>query len=113
MQLAIGAGADVVVGQGPHYSLLKGRPIYYGLGNLCFKTGHLSRRHENWLEWLPKCHSRTEGAALIISASSATMRAMKPYSDSRRTRPRCLRAARSEALGATLTAQDERVRIAP
>src|SRR5262249_29740422 len=42
-------------------------------------------------EWLPKCRSRTEGAALIISASSATMPAMKPYSDGQRTRPRCLR----------------------
>ena len=50
---AIDAGADVVVGHGPHYSLpvelYKGRPIYYGLGNLCFKTGHLGRRHENWI----------------------------------------------------------------
>ena len=50
---AIDAGANVVVCHGPHYSLpvelYKGRPIYYGLGNLCFKTGHLGRRHENWI----------------------------------------------------------------
>src|SRR5262245_5921489 len=92
---AIDAGADVVVGHGPHYSLpvelYKGRPIYYGLGNLCFKTGHLGRRHENWIGMVAKCCSRTEGAALIISASSATMPAMKPYSNGQRTRPRCLR----------------------
>ena len=36
---AIDAGADIVMGHGPHYSLpvelYKDRPIYYGLGNLC------------------------------------------------------------------------------
>src|SRR5262249_43309899 len=42
-------------------------------------------------ESLPKCRSRAEGAVLIIPASSATMPAMKPYSNGQRTRPRCLR----------------------
>lgn len=41
---AIDAGADVVIGHGPHYSLpvevYKGRPIYYGLGSFSFHTGH-------------------------------------------------------------------------
>src|SRR3989440_12717253 len=50
---AIDAGADVVMGHGPHYSLpvelYKGRPIYYGLGNLCFKTGHGGRTHADWI----------------------------------------------------------------
>lgn len=50
---AIDAGADVVIGHGPHYSLPveihRGRPIYYGLGNLCFKQGHGGRVHANWL----------------------------------------------------------------
>ena len=50
---AIDAGADVVVGHGPHYSLpvevYKGRPIYYGLGNLCFKAGHGGRKHAHWI----------------------------------------------------------------
>jgi poly-gamma-glutamate synthesis protein (capsule biosynthesis protein) len=53
---AIDAGADVVMGHGPHYSLPvelhNGRPIFYGLGNLCFKTGHLGRKHTNWLGML-------------------------------------------------------------
>ena len=46
---AIDAGADIVMGHGPHYSLpvemYKGRPIYYGLGNLSFHTGHVGRKH--------------------------------------------------------------------
>jgi len=50
---AIDAGADVVMGHGPHYSLpvelYKSRPIYYGLGNLCFKTGHGGRAHADWI----------------------------------------------------------------
>jgi poly-gamma-glutamate capsule biosynthesis protein CapA/YwtB (metallophosphatase superfamily) len=50
---AIDAGADVVIGHGPHYVLpievYKGRPIFYGLSNLTFSTGHLGRRHSGWI----------------------------------------------------------------
>src|SRR6516165_6192381 len=50
---AIDAGADIVVGHGPHYSLpvevYKGRPIFYGLGSFSFHTGHGGRRHEDWV----------------------------------------------------------------
>ena len=41
---AIDAGAHVVMGHGPHYSLpveaYKGNPIFYGLGSFSFHTGH-------------------------------------------------------------------------
>jgi poly-gamma-glutamate synthesis protein (capsule biosynthesis protein) len=44
---AIDAGADVVIGHGPHYSLpveiYKGKPIFYGLGSFSFHTGHGGR----------------------------------------------------------------------
>jgi poly-gamma-glutamate capsule biosynthesis protein CapA/YwtB (metallophosphatase superfamily) len=50
---AIDAGAAVVVGHGPHYSLpveiYKGRPIFYGLGNFSFHTGHGGRKHGDWV----------------------------------------------------------------
>ena len=53
---AVDAGADVVMGHGPHYSLpvevYKGRPIFYGLGNLTFSTGHLGRKHSGWIGML-------------------------------------------------------------
>jgi poly-gamma-glutamate synthesis protein (capsule biosynthesis protein) len=69
---AIDAGADVVVGHGPHYPLpveiYKGKPIFYGLGNLTFSTGHLGRKHAGWIGMLVEvtfeggsvacCHSR-------------------------------------------------------
>src|SRR5437763_2624836 len=46
---AIEAGADAVLGHGPHYSLpveiYRGKPIFYGLGSFSFHTGHGGRRH--------------------------------------------------------------------
>jgi len=50
---AIDAGADIVVGHGPHFSLpievYKGKPIFYGLGSFSFHTGHGGRKHGDWL----------------------------------------------------------------
>lgn len=50
---AIDAGADIVIGHGPHYSLAvemyHGRPIYHGLGSFSFHTGHGGRRHGDWI----------------------------------------------------------------
>jgi poly-gamma-glutamate capsule biosynthesis protein CapA/YwtB (metallophosphatase superfamily) len=53
---AIDAGADVVMGHGPHFPLpvevYCRRPIFYGLGNLTFSTGHLGRNHAGWIGML-------------------------------------------------------------
>jgi poly-gamma-glutamate capsule biosynthesis protein CapA/YwtB (metallophosphatase superfamily) len=50
---AIDAGADVVIGHGPHYLLpvevYKGKPIFYGMGNFSFHTGHYGRKHGDWV----------------------------------------------------------------
>ena len=50
---AIDAGADLVIGHGPHYSLpvevYRGKPIFYGLGSFSFHTGHGGRRHGDWI----------------------------------------------------------------
>src|SRR5713101_7812915 len=50
---AIDAGADIVMGHGPHYSLpvevYREKPIFYGLGNFSFHTGHGGRRHGDWI----------------------------------------------------------------
>lgn len=49
---AIDAGADAVVGHGPHFFLpvevYKGKPIFYGMGNFSFHTGHGGRKHGDW-----------------------------------------------------------------
>lgn len=50
---AIDAGADLVMGHGPHYYLdievYRGKPIFYGLGSFSFHTGHQARVHGNWI----------------------------------------------------------------
>jgi len=55
---AIDAGADIVVGHGPHYALpvevYRGRPIFYGLGSFSFHTGHGGRRHDSWVGMLAR-----------------------------------------------------------
>ncbi|MSQ70950.1 MAG: CapA family protein [Betaproteobacteria bacterium] len=50
---AIDAGADIVVGHGPHYALpveiYKGKPVFYGLGCFSFNTGHGGTRFGDWV----------------------------------------------------------------
>jgi poly-gamma-glutamate synthesis protein (capsule biosynthesis protein) len=50
---AIDAGADIVIGHGPHYSLAveayRGKAIFYGLGSFSFHTGHGGRKHGDWI----------------------------------------------------------------
>jgi poly-gamma-glutamate capsule biosynthesis protein CapA/YwtB (metallophosphatase superfamily) len=62
---AIDAGADIVVGHGPHYSLpievYKSKPIFYGLGNLSFHTGHGGRKHGDWLGMLVRATTGGKG----------------------------------------------------
>src|SRR5262249_37560383 len=62
---AIDAGADIVVGHGPHYCLpvemYKGKPIFYGLSNLSFHTGHGGRAHGDWVRLLARLAARRPG----------------------------------------------------
>jgi len=55
---AIDAGADIVFGHGPHFSLpvesYRGKPIYYGLGSFSFHTGHGGIKHGDWVGMLAK-----------------------------------------------------------
>ena len=50
---AIDAGADIVMGHGPHQPLpmgfYRGKPIFYGLGSFSFHTGHLGIKHGDWI----------------------------------------------------------------
>lgn len=55
---SIDAGADVVVGHGPHFPLAvefyRGKPVFYGLGSFSFHTGHGGRRHGDWIGLLAR-----------------------------------------------------------
>ena len=59
------AGADIVVGHGPHYSLAvevyHGKPIFYGLGSFSFHTGHGGRAHGNWIGMMPRGEASLSG----------------------------------------------------
>jgi poly-gamma-glutamate capsule biosynthesis protein CapA/YwtB (metallophosphatase superfamily) len=67
---AIDAGADVVFGHGPHFSLpvesYRGKPIYYGLGSFSFHTGHGGIKHGDWVGMLAKV--TFDGAAIKKAA---------------------------------------------
>jgi poly-gamma-glutamate synthesis protein (capsule biosynthesis protein) len=62
---AIDAGAHVVMGHGPHYSLpvevYQGRPIFYGLGSFSFHTGHGGRQHGDWLGMMVRADVARDG----------------------------------------------------
>jgi poly-gamma-glutamate capsule biosynthesis protein CapA/YwtB (metallophosphatase superfamily) len=55
---AIDAGADVVMGHGPHYAcaveMYRGKPIFSGLGSFSFHTGHEGRAHGDWVGMLAR-----------------------------------------------------------
>lgn len=50
---AIDAGADAVIGHGPHHPMAievyKGRPIYYSLSSFSFNVGHRGQKSGNWM----------------------------------------------------------------
>lgn len=55
---AIDNGADIVMGHGPHFVLpvevYKGRPVFYGMGNFSFHTGHGGLKHGDWVGLLAR-----------------------------------------------------------
>ena len=55
---AIDAGADVVMGHGPHHAcgveMYRGKPIFYGLGSFSFHTGHGGLQHGDWVGLLAR-----------------------------------------------------------
>ena len=69
---AIDAGADVVMGHGPHdacaIELYRGKPIFYGLGSFSFHTGHGGRAHGDWVGLLARL--TFDDAALVEVACS-------------------------------------------
>ncbi len=115
---AIDAGADIVIGHGPHFSLpvevYKSKPIFYGLGNFSFHTGHGGRKHGDWVGMLARI--ALEGKAV----HSATFQFVR-HNDANETVPCALdheRAMldditkRSAPFGTKLTPRGDEVAIA-
>jgi poly-gamma-glutamate synthesis protein (capsule biosynthesis protein) len=115
---AIEAGADIVIGHGPHYSLpveiYRGKPIFYGLGSFSFHTGHGGRRHGDWIGMTAKVETGSDGV-------SAARFCFVRHNAANETVPCVLAAegatfdriaAKSAALGASLAAEGDWVRLA-
>jgi poly-gamma-glutamate synthesis protein (capsule biosynthesis protein) len=116
---AIDAGADVVMGHGPHYLLPveihKGRPIFYGLGNFTFSTGHLGRKHAGWVGMLVEL-TYEQGAVADCSFRFVRSNANDEtficrLADEAETLANL--GARSGKLGARFDPQGDRVRVMP
>ena len=114
---AIDAGADIVMGHGPHYLLpieiYKGRPILYGLCNFTFSTGHLGRKHSGWVGLLievtfdrgavERCEFR------FVRSNDNNETYLCRLADEATTLADLT--ARSEKLGAKLVPEGDRVRV--
>ncbi len=76
---AIDAGADIVMGHGPHFPLAiafyKGKPIYYGLGMFCFIRSN-KKTHRGWTGMAAHLtfenKTLTEAAFSIVRQNDAT-----------------------------------------
>ncbi|MEX2643214.1 MAG: CapA family protein [Acetobacterales bacterium] len=113
----IDAGADVVMGHGPHESLpveiYRDRPIFYGLGGFSFDIGHRGRKHGDWLGMMPR---------LVFDGVRLVEAAFRPVRHNERNetwfpRPASERdellplAENSHALGATLEFDEEEILV--
>jgi poly-gamma-glutamate capsule biosynthesis protein CapA/YwtB (metallophosphatase superfamily) len=69
---ALDAGADLVLGHGPHMPLgieiYQDKPIFYGVGSFSFETGHRGRTHPDWVGLM--LHVTVDDAALVRAAFS-------------------------------------------
>src|SRR5262249_54433994 len=116
---AIDAGAHIVMGHGPHYSLpvevYKGRPIFYGLGSFSFHTGHGGRTHGDWLGMMVRAEVERGGIKQttfqFVRHNDRNETVLCPLADERAffTEP----AQRSLALGARLTPRGDEVLVEP
>jgi poly-gamma-glutamate synthesis protein (capsule biosynthesis protein) len=114
---AVEAGADLVIGHGPHYSLpvevYHGKPIFYGLGSFSFHTGHGGRRHGDWIGMLAQCEVTRDGVAearfRFVRHNAQNETVFCALADEGPTLDRLI--DRSSRLGARLTAADDWVRV--
>ncbi|KAL7915553.1 PrpF domain-containing protein [Trichoderma velutinum] len=78
---AIDAGADVVMGHGPHHplpiSFYKQKPIFYGLGSFSFHMGHLGMAHGDWVGLLGSLEFHEENSAAGAKVSFRFVRHSK------------------------------------
>jgi poly-gamma-glutamate capsule biosynthesis protein CapA/YwtB (metallophosphatase superfamily) len=115
---AVDAGADIVIGHGPHYSLpveaYKGKPIFYGLGSFSFHSGHGGRRHGDWIGMMARIEIAAgqvgETSFSFVRHNEANETVLRPLAAETATLARVT--AASARLNTTLEPVGEAVRIA-
>jgi poly-gamma-glutamate synthesis protein (capsule biosynthesis protein) len=115
---AIDAGADIVMGHGPHSPLPvgfhRGRPIFYGLGSFSFHTGHQGVKHGNWIGLLGRL-DRTQGGDRIsfrlVRHDDANRTVLRTPSEERETVDSLERLSRAH--GALLTVDGDEIVMSP
>jgi poly-gamma-glutamate capsule biosynthesis protein CapA/YwtB (metallophosphatase superfamily) len=116
---AIDAGADVVMGHGPHFPLpveiYHGRPVFYGLGNLTFGTGHYGRKHAGWIGMLVEARVDKGVAAgwhfRLVRSNEKDESYLCGVADEAETLADL--GARSGKLGASFRSEGDRVHVTP
>ena len=115
--VAIDAGADLVIGHGPHYSLpvevYRGKPIFYGLGSFSFHTGHGGVAHGDWLGMMARISwagGEIESASFQFARHDALNRTV-PCALAKEGAAFDEISRESAGFGAALVAQGDRVSI--
>jgi len=113
---AIDAGADIIMGHGPHFPLAiefyKSKPIYYGLGMFCFIRSN-KRAHRGWTGMA--AHLTLENKSLasaafsIVRQNDATEVRFSPPAQEAEAIARIEKL--SQPLGTRLTVEGEQVRV--
>ena len=112
---AIDAGADVVMGHGPHFPLAiafyKAKPIYFGLGMFCFIRSN-KRVHSGWTGMAGQLtfdnQKLTETAFSIVRQNAATEVRFSPPQDEADAIARV--ATLSQTFGTRFHIENDRVR---
>ncbi|MBI4081050.1 MAG: CapA family protein [Candidatus Lambdaproteobacteria bacterium] len=118
-QAAIEAGADLVLGHGPHsplgVGLYRDRPILYGMGNFAFDVGHYDRRHGDWIGLLARVELEGERVAGLTLApvrhnahGETVLRSWREEADALATQN-----ALCAPLGTRLEAEGDAARVRP
>ncbi|HWB48682.1 MAG TPA: CapA family protein [Stellaceae bacterium] len=115
---AIDAGADIVIGHGPHYSLpvevYRGKPVFYGLGSFSFHTGHGGRRHGDWIGMMAEIEVAprevSEANFRFVRHNDANETVLCPLADEGETLARLT--DRASRAGTRLTPRGDRVTVA-
>jgi poly-gamma-glutamate synthesis protein (capsule biosynthesis protein) len=115
---AVDAGADIVIGHGPHYSLAveayRGKPVFYGLGSFSFHTGHGGRAHGDWIGMMVRAEVDKTGLCgasfQFVRHNHANETVLCALGDERAELDDI--AKRSDAYGTRLIPRDDEVHVA-